>query len=333
MVASCAIVCVLMASVAVGRPLRRYKDIPGWVSEDFQAPNEDAMRAAFKAVGMNENLEPQSSGNDNPAQQDSSLLRFSKAKTKGKDVALGLKGGGDCYGLVNKQCVPCPSPEKNEAGFAGKCDLLKSQCDNLFCDPLCLRVLPDCSVTAPPPPFQEAGEPAVADALCAELRAHTCVLNKCCEKNDMLQEWVEQFAFGSSYPDSPMMIEACKHNPNNKLASAELCGTCKAAMAGKIVAKAFEKTNVCRQLESFHAEYGADPNAAAGIKWTPYNKNFGFPGIGAHKPIKERCEELHDKIVGDLAANAAAFAASNACHCMGCCDPIEQCHFPVGDTM
>ena len=50
----------------------------------------------------------------------------------------------------------------------------------------------------------------------------------------MLQDWTEQYTYGAAYPESPMMIQACRHNSEDKVSSAKLCGECKAAMAGKI---------------------------------------------------------------------------------------------------
>eukprot|EP00944_MAST-04C_sp_MAST-4C-sp1_P001753 g1753.t1 len=56
-----------------------------------------------------------------------------------------------------------------------------------------------------------------------------------------------------------MMIQACKHNSKDALSAAKLCGMCKAAMAGKILASATDKEFICRQLESFTAEWDKDP--------------------------------------------------------------------------
>ena len=307
---------------------------PAWYTKDLPKANEEYMNDALNAVGFNNNNIKHDIKKKQPTSSFSSPFpRFSKLKSRGKDTALGLKGAGDCFGLVNADCVPCPAPEENHAGHAGKCDLMKSQCDNLFCDPLCLRTLPECSVDEPPPPFQEAGSKPTGDALCAVLRAHTCVTGGCCKKDDMLQDWTEQYTYGAAYPESPMMIQACRHNSEDAIASAKLCGECKAAMAGKIKVSIIDKNTICRQLESFVAEFGKDPDAKSGLQWTPYNADFGYPGTHKHKPFKERCEHLHDALLGKFPGDAAAFAASNACHCMGCCDPIEACHFPIGKTI
>ena len=321
---------MLRNAISANAPLGRDKgSLPKWFSNDLPKANHQYMKDAFDAVDDVSS----SSIPKHDLTERKMFPRFAKAKTKGADKAMGLKGGGDCFGLVNQQCVPCPAPEQNFAGHAGKCDLMKSQCDNLFCDPLCLRTLPQCSVEGVPPPFQEANTPATSKALCAVLRAHTCVTGGCCDKDDMLQDWTEQYTFGATYPESPMMIQACKHNSKYPVSAAKLCGQCKAAMAGKIIASVVDKEFICRQLESFTAEWDKDPDATSGTEWTPYNEDFGFPGIGKHKPLKERCEHLHDALLGKIPADAAAFAASNACHCMGCCDPIEACHFPIGNTV
>lgn len=323
------VVLLLAAAVHLGRAGDGGSLEPSWLAEDFPTANPAAMKAALASVGLGPDGKfAASRANDgNPH----SMLRFAKG-TSG-DKALGLKGGGNCFGLVNKQCDPCPPPEQNSAGHAGKCDLLKDQCNNLFCDPLCLKTLPDCEVGDVPPPFQEASSPAVAAGLCAELRAQTCVVGGCCAKDDMLQQWVEEFAFGATYPASPMKIQACRHNAGDKVASAKLCADCKAAMAGKITAVPYPKNHVCTNLEAFFPEFGHDPEASSGNQWTPYNYKFGFPGIGPHKPFKERCEHLHDALVSALAHQSSDFSANNACHCMGCCDNQEQCHFPIGQTV
>ena len=321
---------MLRNAIRVDAPLGREKgSLPKWFSNDLPKANRQYMKDAFDAA---DDINSESVSTDDP-KKPKNFPRFAKAKIKGADKAMGLKGAGDCFGLVNEQCVPCPAPEQNFAGHAGKCDLMKSQCDNLFCDPLCLRTIPVCRVEGVPPPFQEANTEATSKALCAVLRAHTCVTGGCCEKDDMLQDWTEQYTFGATYPESPMMIQACKHNRKNALSAAKLCGLCKAAMAGKIHAAATDKETICRQLESFTADWDKDPDATSGTEWTPYNEDFGFPGIPKHKSLKERCEKLYDALVGKIPGDAAAFAASNACHCMGCCDPIEACHFPIGNSV
>ena len=61
-------------------------------------------------------------------------------------TASGIQGVWKCFDLPKKMCKMCPHPEMNNAGTAGGCDLLQSQCVNLFCDPLCLSLTWECRI-------------------------------------------------------------------------------------------------------------------------------------------------------------------------------------------
>ena len=265
-------------------------------------------------------------------------LRFS-TQTATSDEALGapgIKGGGDCLGLVRKNCAPCPPPEMNMAGAAGGCDLIDSQCDNLFCDPLCLNKVIDCSIkTIDDAQFKEVSDNSqIEAALCSEFKAHACSEAKCCDKDDpMLQSWVEEDVYGTSFPKPLMLIEACKHNPLDVASSTTMCDSCKKAIKGKIDMKTFKHEEICTPMNSFFGtlkdELGEKDD---GPDWTPYNTNFGYPFIGAHQMFKQRCERLVEKMEGHLAGLKSSFEET-ACSCLGCCDPVSDCWFPIVESV
>ena len=129
-----------------------------------------------------------------------------------------------------------------------------------------------------------------------------------------------------------LLIEACKHNVEDAEGAAKACSACKKAIAGKIKVEPFKE--VCDELDAFEGRFNGDPKADKGNLWTPYNEKFGFPFIGPHKPIKERCEFLVKEMKGHLAGLKSAFEAG-ACSCLGCCDPHggpkHKCWFPMID--
>ena len=245
-------------------------------------------------------------------------------------TAPGVRGGGDCMGLVRKSCAPCPPPEQNQAGNAGGCELLDSMCDNSFCDPLCLNKVIDCKVDPPgDPQFAILGTKEIEAALCAEFKAHACSKAKCCDKDaPMLQSWVEEDTYGTSWPEPLMLIDACKHNTEDEKGAKKICDACKKAIKGKIKVKPFKKEDVCEPMASWEGRLNGDGHEDKGNYWTPYNVKFGFPFIGPHKPLMERCEGLVEEMSGHLSGLKSDFEAG-ACHCLGCCDPVEKCWFPI----
>jgi hypothetical protein len=245
-------------------------------------------------------------------------------------TAPGVAGGGDCLGLVRKSCAPCPPPEQNQAGNAGGCDLLDAMCDNSFCDPLCLNKVIDCKVEPPSDAqFKVLGSKEVEAALCAEFKAHACATAKCCDKDaPMLQSWVEEDTYGTGWPEPLMLVEACKHDPDDAAGAKKICDQCKKAVKGKIKVKPFKKEDVCEPMASWEGRLNGDGHEDKGNYWTPYNVKFGFPFIGPHKPLLERCEGLVLEMEGHLSGLKSAFEAG-ACHCLGCCDPVDKCWFPV----
>ena len=320
---------------------------PAWVSEDFPRANKAAMKDALASVGIVDNKKQ-------------GPHRFAEVGEVGGGKALGIKGVGgadSCYKLVGKDCDACPSPERNWAGYEG-CDTITSQCQNSFCDPLCLDTIPYCKVEGVEDKdgmqFSQANSPATSRALCAVLKAHLCSKEKCCMKDKMLQKWTEEFTL-SDVENPPLSIEACMHDENDKGRASTLCRECKKAMEGKIMAKPYAIDKACGGLESFSPVYGDNPRSGMPqkeesfySKTTPKapvkdelgsrmrqgrtNYEFGFPGVGAHKALVERCERLHEKLEVDLPKFAKEFAAENACHCMGCCDAVEKCHFPIEES-
>ena len=295
--------------------------------------NTDLMlRALAKGGGALRDMPQQSApppderGTASPSQG----LRFSEAKKVGSgNLAPGLTGGWDCFGLVDLDCAPCPPPEQNEAGNAGGCKLLTSMCNNLFCDPLCLDTTIDCQVKGVGGQFSQANGEEVAKALCSEFKAHACSEPGCCDGSDsMVQNWVEESAYGESFPEPLMLIEACKHNPEDKGTAKKLCDDCKKAVKGKIKMKPYKKEDVCDPMDASMGDANSNGDAETGNSWTPYNREFGYPFIGPHKPVKERCEELIDKLEGSL-PGVQAEAEEAACHCLGCCDPHSKCFFPI----
>ena len=286
--------------------------------------NAQAMEDALASVGIPEQVSSSFVADSNGNNKDGALPRFAKAKGV-KFNKFGLEGGGSCFGLVPKSCVPCTPEQRNYAG-TDKCDSLESACNNLFCEPLCLKTLMDCKVKKIGGKFSEISQPATSDALCRILEAQTCVVGGCCNSDDKLHNYVENAQMGAQFRPATM-IEACNHNAKASDAGA-LCGECKAALAGKIDAKVYKMNVVCNPLEAYVAEHGQDPDCTSGERWCPRNYNFGFPGVHPHKSLKEMCEELHPKLAGALPGMAAAFSAGAACSCLGCCDPLESCPFP-----
>ena len=305
------------------------------------ATNLDSLDRALRSAGVERPLHPRSTrGSTTPTTSTTNSPRFTThtATTTSADEttgAPGIKGGGDCLGLVRKNCAPCPPPEMNTAGAAGGCELIDAQCDNLFCDPLCLNKIIDCSIKE----IKDAQfsiiskDTAIETALCSEFKAHACSDAKCCDKKDpMLQAWVEEDAYGTTFPEPLMLIEACKHNPLDPDSAKKLCGDCKKAIKGNVVVKPFEAEDVCTPMNSFYGTL-ADPIGEKddGVDWTPYNTKFGFPFIGAHQMFKQRCERLVTEMEGHLAGLISAFE-DKACNCLGCCDPVSECWFPIVES-
>lgn len=271
-----------------------------------------------------------------PSTSSSTSLRFSTQQSPEETTgAPGIKGGGDCLGLVRTNCAPCPPPEMNTAGAAGGCEMIDSQCDNLFCDPLCLNTVIDCSIQE----ISDAqfaiisSDKRIEKALCSEFKAHACSEAMCCDKDDaMLQAWVEEDVYGTSFPEPLMLIEACQHNPLDTKGAQQICDDCKKAIKGKIDIKPFEAEDVCTPMNSYFGELH-DPIGVKdkGDEWTPYNDQFGFPFIGAHQMFKQRCERLVEKIEGHLKGLKGSFEET-ACNCLGCCDPVSQCWFPIVES-
>ena len=293
------------------------------ISEKAQAEtNMDELDRALRAAGV-----------ERPLQH--SNLRFStQASANEMTGAPGIKGGGDCLGLVRKNCAPCPPPEMNTAGAAGGCDLIDAQCDNLFCDPLCLNRVIDCTVKGvSDAQFKDISTPEIEAALCSEFKAHACSKAKCCDPEDpLLQSWVEEDAYGTSFPKPLMLIDACKHNPLDAEGSKKICDACKKAVKGKIDVKPFKAEDVCEPLNSYFGtlkdEMGEKKD---GNYWTPYNAKFGWPFIGQHQMFKQRCERLVEKMEGHLSGLKTTFE-KKACNCLGCCDPVNQCWFPLVES-
>ena len=291
--------------------------------------NMDELDKALQAAGVERPLP--SSDSSSPTN-----LRFSTQQSAGETTgAPGIKGGGDCLGLVRKNCGPCPSPEQNTAGAAGGCELIDAQCDNLFCDPLCLNRVIDCKIVGvSDAQFKEIGTKEIEAALCSEFKAHACSKAKCCDKDDsLLQSWVEEDAYGDSFPKPLMLIEACKHNPLDGKQAKKICDDCKKAVKGKIKVKPFKPEDVCTPLNSYFGdlkdpmgEKDDDPNS-----WTPYNVKFGWPFIGQHQMFKQRCERLVEKMEGHLSGLKSVFEET-ACNCLGCCDPVNKCWFPIVES-
>lgn len=261
----------------------------------------------------------------------SDMVRFAQARAV-DSTAPGIGGGGDCFGLVSSKCSPCPPPEQNQAGSAGGCDLLDSECSNMFCDPLCLRTVIDCEIKPAKGQFAEIATKPVAAALCSQFKARACSKPGCCDgKDPLLQTWVEENAYGTSFPQPKMMIDACKHNSEDKAASDKICNACKKAMKGKLDIKTYKAKDACGPFEAFEGKYnsaGGKKGKSGGNDWTPTNVDFGFPFIGPHKPLKERCEGLVEEMESQLASLKSDFE-EKACSCLGCCDPPDECYFPL----
>ena len=300
--------------------------------------NMDELDIALRAAGIERPLHPTSSSpttTTTTTLTPPTNLRFTTQSSPEETTgAPGIKGGGDCLGLVRTNCAPCPTPEQNTAGAAGGCDLIDSQCDNLFCDPLCLNRVIDCKIKPiTDAQFKEINTKPIESALCSEFKAHACSDAKCCDKDDaMLQSWVEEDVYGTSFPKPLMLIESCKHNPLDSDHSKKICDDCKKSIKGKIDIKPFPKEDVCESLNSFYGNL-KDPMGEKdkGIYWTPYNTKFGFPFIGQHQMFKQRCERLVLKMKGHLAGLISNFE-DNACNCLGCCDPVNKCWFPVVES-
>ena len=64
-----------------------------------------------------------------------------------------------------------------------------------------------------------------------------------------------------------------------------------------------------------------------------------FLALGHHDSVilklsqmfKQRCERLVEAMEGHLAGLISAFEAK-ACNCLGCCDPVSECWFPIVES-
>jgi hypothetical protein len=286
--------------------------------------NEKAMEDALASVGMDERSASTLFGDS----RTSKLLRFSKTKGVGFQN-FGLEWGGKCFGLGKLCDNPCNPEETNCAG-TDCCDAIKSSCLNHFCSPLCLRTTFECAVEGVSHPFAELNQQATSDALCTILKASLCKAEGCCNDDDKLQNYVEAATEGGLFPQKPVLIRACDHDPAAN-PSTDLCSSCKKAIAGKMKTKTFaSKPGVCNTLDAYVSGHGKDPDCTKGEgTWCPNNYNYGFPGIPDFHSMKSMCSALDKNMDGALAGATADFEAGAACHCLGCCDDFSKCPFSI----
>ena len=317
---------LLSVALAVGSPRCSWVTVAAAVVA--QPTDDHLMERALAAAGVRGARIRPSFSDVGAAAPARILPRFKKDDDPA--TAPGVAGGGDCLGLVRKSCAPCPPPEQNQAGAAGGCDVLDAMCDNSFCDPLCLNKVIDCKVEPPSDPqFEVLGGKEIEAALCAEFKAHACSTAKCCDKDaPMLKSWVEEDTYGTGWPEPRMLIDACKHDPEDEDGAKKICDQCKKAVKGKIKVKPFKKEEVCEPIASWTGRLNGNGHEDKGNYWTPFNVKFGFPFIGPHKPLMERCEGLVSEMEGHLSGLKSAFE-DGACHCLGCCDPVDKCWFPI----
>jgi hypothetical protein len=251
-------------------------------------------------------------------------------------TASGIQGVWKCFDLPKKMCKSCPHPEMNNAGTAGGCDLLQSQCVNLFCDPLCLSLTWECRIEGTGD-FAEVKQFPISNALCAQFIAQGCskILHCCDKKDPLLWNWVENRWYGGKFPFPNVPISGCTHNELDEKTQGALCDGCEAAVKVKLRTT----PELCKRLKSSPLgataprfdQQNLDPASGSGSDWSPYNKKFGFPGIGMHKSLKERCEELLKKVEEKLGGMQGKFE-KRACECLGCCKTKSEddtCFFPM----
>jgi hypothetical protein len=134
-------------------------------------------------------------------------------------------------------------------------------------------------------------------------------------------------------------ISNCVHSALDATMEAKLCAACNS----EVKVKLRTTPELCKRLlPSFGSPHEPrvdhqhmDPASGSGSDWTPYNKQFGFPGIGMHKSLKERCEELLKQVEAQLGGMQGAFQ-SRACECLGCCKAKSEddtCFFPMVEAV
>ena len=166
-----------------------------------------------------------------------------------------------------------------------------------------------------------AGESPYKEALCAEFFAWGCSDGKpgttagCCDlKDEMLQRFVEDYVFGSNFPQGHLPMPMCEHDVTDTEKEDLICAACK----GSIVISLKPRMDKC-------LDTGTDDDFSSSSVQKIMEPLVLKPMAvsGTHRTLKERCVKLQEKIEGILPKLTTAFN-TRACECMGCCRPKKR---------
>lgn len=241
-----------------------------------------------------------------PISHDTGLFRLMASHS---DTISVPEGTSDCFGLVKKMCVPCPSPEQNN------CEAIESTCNDLFCAPMCLANTLDCEVTAKDLDVTDEEK----KALCAQVIGHACASTfKCCKSDSAgFLDWVEGQSMDYATPLLP--IASCKHDPKDEAASKRMCNLCQEQLGLKV------SPAIDRQCHFGGPQLQEEPESK--------DKPDKVQGVGAMKSYQERCLSEGEK-VGAKAADIFGYSGfgKQLCTCAGCCAPEGDqptCFYPL----
>ena len=224
-----------------------------------------------------------------------------------------------CFGLPRLMCQD--TQDMQSAAEA------KTECQKMFCDPLCLESTWACDIVANGI-FKVASRSPFKDALCAQFIAWGCSDDsgptaKCCDyKDEMLYRWVEDRLYGDDFPQVHLPMGICTHDPTDKDKSDLFCARCKA----NVVVTLKNRLDQCEDTGADGADYSMD---SVQKLWEPWTLK-PMAVAGTHRTLHERCQSLQEKMESILPKLTDKVNA-RVCECMGCCKPKDNkdwCFFP-----
>lgn len=271
---------------------------------------------------------------------------------------------GDCSGLMETMCLTCGSHAILDETL---CKKALQTCRDVFCDSTCLKDTWTCQVNLQSFLVAQPGETILElmdrqanseDMICREYRAGGCKEMACCPNDHKLVNFVEKDAF----PLNSIPFPECQHSSVDKALSKAICSDCKTKAASIKPVIQVKSCEIPLPVGSTSAspafvELGNDqvwtgkeiripfkfssPRlehlAVSGIRFTqthvgtsaPGSPLMQFPGLPAHKGLRERCEALKIAIEPKLAKWIEDFS-SVVCNCGGCCDDgLDECAVPI----
>jgi len=204
------------------------------------------------------------------------------------------------------------------------CEEITKSCKAEICDLLCLRTSFTCKFEFKcsgwdgcPSFLEQVKDDRVSNALCSQFKGKTCGQKglKCCE-ND-LQEWVEDRTYGGYFPNLPIPVEACLHDPNDP--DWKGCNACKKSTFKIVDTGSHWRAPADYKEDGKQQPPGLTTKKAAQNSLTPPSDLIpDFTNLQLkHKTLLKKVK-------------SKTFPSEDICKCLGCCE--GECYYPVDSS-